>query len=346
MDKKKLIAIVLVLAIGIFLVAENLKGRKVDKDEFVYPDGNITLMVPWAAGGVTDIAARGFAKCLGNELNCSVTVVNTPGASGFTGTEQALKAPADGLTLIFSAETPATFRTMGIGDISYHDMSVIQLMVSDAKVVVVDKKSPYNTMQELAQAIKENPGKITMSYTGPGASGHIQGLLYKMVGLNIKDVPFGGGSAALTAVMGGTADFTNANLATVIEYIKAGQVKALAVFSDKELNGEYGNIPPITQAVSELVPYMPFYFPNCIAVDKDVPLRTKQAILEACQKAVKSEEWKDFAKQNGYLELTDTTMDNADKYWQAWESLVSYLLYDNNASQNNPEDFDIHRIEK
>ncbi|MEG1895901.1 MAG: tripartite tricarboxylate transporter substrate binding protein [Oscillospiraceae bacterium] len=359
MNKKKIFAVVLVLALGLFLVFENLNSRKVEKETPstgteigtatpTYPNGqNVTLVVPWAAGGVTDIAARGFAQCLSKEIGTAVTVVNTPGASGYVGTQQALENKPDGLTLIFSAETPATFRVMGTGEISYEkDLSVIQLMVSDAKVVVVDKTSPYNTMEELVAAIKKNPNKITMSYTGPGASGHIQGLLYKLAGLEINDVPLGSGSAALTALFSGTVDFTNANLATVIEHIKSGQVRALAVFSDKGIEAEYGSIPPLTAAMPELSEYMPFYFPNCIAVDKDVPQETKLEILAACQRAVASDEWKTFAQQNGYLSLTDITMDRADAYWQEWQSIVSYLLYDNKATTINPEDLGIKRTEK
>lgn len=358
MDKKKMIAVGLILALGVYLAVDNLASRRVtptprtDSDQAImapaYPNGKtVTLIVPWAAGGVTDIAARGFAQCLSKEIGSTVSVVNVPGASGYTGTQQALQNKPDGLTLIFSAETPATFRAMGTGDISYEeDLSVIQLMVSDAKVVVVDKASPYNTMDELVAAIKAKPDKITMSYTGPGASGHIQGLLYKMAGLKINDVPLGSGSAALTALFSGTVDFTNANLATVIDHISSGQVKALAVFSNEEISGSFGTIPPLTDAISNLDSYMPFYFPNCVAVDKDVPEKVKAEIFAACQKAVKSEEWQKFAEQNGYLSLTDITMDKADAYWQEWQGIVSYLLYDNGAASKNPEEFGIERVEK
>lgn len=358
MDKKKILAVTLVLALGTFLIYDNLSSRRVlpgDKQNTEatisapsYPNGqNVTLIVPWAAGGVTDIAARGFAQCLSKEIGSTVAVVNVAGASGYTGTQQALSNKPDGLTLIFSAETPATFRTMGIGDISYEEsLSAIQLMVSDAKVVVVDKNSPYNTMEELIEGIRNNPDKITMSYTGPGASGHIQGLLYKMAGLKINDVPLGNGSAALTAIFSGTVDFTNANLATVLDHIKSGQVKALAVFSDTAISGEYGDIPPLTQALPELELYMPFYFPNCIAVDKKVPQEIKEQILTVCQKAIKSEEWQKFAEQNGYLSLTDITLDKADKYWQEWQSIVSYLLYDNGAAKINPAEIGIEKWKK
>lgn len=341
---KKIIAAVAVIAVAVFVLADSFKDRLMPKEETVWPTGDITMYVPWAAGGVTDIAARGFANSLMEVTGKNVTVLNVPGASGLIGTQQALEEKADGSSLIVSVETAATFQVLGTGDISYgKDLSTIQLLVSDAKVVVVPADSPYNTMEDLVKAIKENPGKITMSYTGPGASGHIQGLLYKKAGLDINDVPMGDGSTALTAIFSGTVDFTNANLATVIDHIKSGKVKALAVFSDTASEGDYGYIPPITDAVSELKEYMPFYFPNCITVDIDVDQEVQEQILKVCQQASQTESWKEFAQKNGYLVLTDITGQEAEEYWENWRAVVAYLFYDNGFAKVNPEELGIER---
>lgn len=338
-DKTKKILLGLVIIVGATaLIWSTTKGKTTP--EAVYPNKPVTAIVPWSAGGVTDVAARMYLPQLEKHLGQPVTIVNAAGASGATGTEQALAQEADGYTIIFSAETPATFQTMGLSEKSYNDISVLMMMVNDPKVVVVDKNSKYNTMEELAADIKANPTKIRMSYTGPGASGHIQGLLYDMAGLKITMTPFGGGNEALTAVMGGMVEFTNANLGTVMDRIKGGELKALAVFSDKT-NSALEGVPAITDAMPELKPYLPLEFPNCIAVDKNVPQDIKDIITKAAVEATKEPEWQEFVKKNNYETMHTITGAEADKYWSEWSSRISWLLWDNGVAKNNPEDYQI-----
>ncbi|WP_289058257.1 tripartite tricarboxylate transporter substrate-binding protein, partial [uncultured Mesotoga sp.] len=122
-----------------------------------YPNRSVTLVIPWAAGGITDRVGRAFAPYLEKYLGVPVVVLNQPGASGAIGTDFAYSKPADGYTLLLSAETPGVFRVMGTGKLGFDNFEGIMMLVEDTKVVVVPGNSPYQTMDELVTAIKENP---------------------------------------------------------------------------------------------------------------------------------------------------------------------------------------------
>ena len=142
-----------------------------------YPTKPITMIIPYGAGGTTDTWGRKLAVLLEKYLGQPITVTNQGGASGSIGSQFVKEQPSDGYTLLVCAETMGTYRTMNICDLGYDDFTVISPLVGDPKVLVVGKDSKYNTLQELLDAIKENPGKITMSHSGPGGSGHNQGLV-------------------------------------------------------------------------------------------------------------------------------------------------------------------------
>ena len=135
-----------------------------------YPTKPITMIIPYGAGGTTDVWGRKLAALLEKYLGQSITVTNQGGASGSIGSQFVKEQASDGYTLLVCAETMGTYKTMNICDLGYEDFTVISPLVGDPKVLVVGKDSPYNTAEELLAAIKENPGKITMSHSGPGGS--------------------------------------------------------------------------------------------------------------------------------------------------------------------------------
>ncbi len=125
---------------------------------------------PYGAGGTTDISGRQLAIQLEKHLGKSITVINQGGASGSIGARTVLDAKNDGYTVLFTAESLGTQRVMDLSDMSYDDFTPIMVAVNDPKVIVVHKDSPYNTLQDLVDDIKSRPGKVKMSYTGPGGS--------------------------------------------------------------------------------------------------------------------------------------------------------------------------------
>ncbi|HPI98306.1 MAG TPA: tripartite tricarboxylate transporter substrate binding protein [Synergistales bacterium] len=309
-----------------------------------FPTKSITLVVPWSAGGITDRTARVFAPLWEKHLGQSVVIVNRPGASGAIGTDFAHSKPSDGYTVLLSAETPAVFKVMGTSDLGFEDFDALMMLVYSEKLIVVPADSPYQTLEDLISDIRERPGKVRLSYSGPGASGHIQGLLFsKNAGLDISMTPFGGGNPALLAVLGGQVDFTFSNLGTVLDYIKSGKLRPLAAFSNEKsmfLDG----VPALTDALPELGNYLPLVFPNCLLVKKGTPPEVQKALLEAAEKAVMEPEWIDFSKNSMYVKLDELKGEAVLDYWKKWQSIVTWLLYDAGVTKKSPAEFNIPKL--
>lgn len=312
-----------------------------------YPDKPVTLVVCYAPGGTADLNARKLAIYLKKYLGESVTVVNKPGAAAALGTKFVYDADADGYTILYSAENPGTFQAMGTSTLSYNDFIPIDILLNDPKIVVVSGDSKYKTMAELADDIKARPGKVRMSHSGPGGSGHIQGLLYAKADLKIAMTSFGGGNPALLAVLGNQVEFTNANLSSVVEYLRSGKMRGLAMFST-ERNSLFPDIPAITDAVPALAGYLPLPFPQSILVKKGTPDEVVAVLRKAMKDSFADPEWKAHMSSNNLEPLYEyyKTPAQISTFFSDWTSLVSWMLYEDGVAPNNPEKFGIAKPAK
>ncbi len=312
-----------------------------------YPEKAITMIVPYGAGGTTDITGRQFSILLSKYLGQPITVINQAGASGSIGAKTVLDANPDGYTILYTADSLGTQRVMGISEMSYADFTPIMAVVNDPKVIVVSKNSPYETLEDLCDAMIESPGTIKMSYTGPGGSGHVQELIYNKFGLEMATTAYSSGSDALLAVLGEQVDFTNANYSSVIGYLESGDLKLLGVSSNTRLNA-YPDVPTLSEIIPEAREYidMPFT-PLSLLVDKDVPSDVVTVLTKAAAQVIEDPEWIEFVQENELEELYKLYPTQADilKFYADWESQVSWLLYDAGAAQLSPEDFGIPKPE-
>ncbi len=343
-DKKMKKIIALIMIVPIILVGLVACSQNSTSDED-FPTKKVNLIVPWSAGGITDIVARVFAPLFEKHLGQPVTVINKEGASGAIGTEFANEQASDGYTVVFSAETPGVFQVMGTSDLSFKDFDALKMVIQDTKVIVVPKDSKYNTFKDLVDDIKANPGKIKLSYSGPGASGHLQGLLFNDIGLDISMTPYGGGSPSMIATISGEVDFTFGNYGTIKDYLEVGDLKALAIFGNETFEA-LPDVPPMTDELPETEKYLPLYFPNAILVKKGTPEDVKSILLEAATKAFEEPEWKEFVEKQSYTPLDHLPPKEIDEYWEKYTSITSYLLYDSGAVENDPGDFGIERFNK
>jgi len=336
--RKKMIPIALLLCFAGLLFAQGAA------DKATWPTKSINLIVPWNPGDGTDLAARAYAQALQNVTKQPVVVINKPGASGSVGTLYASQQPANGYNILFSAETPGTFQVMGISTIGFDSFEGIMMMAEDTKVIIVKGDSKYQTIQQLLEGIKANLGKVKMAYSGPGASGHIQGLLFKAMGLDTSMTPFGGGAAGMTAVLGGQVDFTFANTATTVGYIKSGDIKPLAVFSDKQ-NKALPGVPAFTEVMPESKKYLPLGFPYSVLVQKGTGKAIINQIITATVKATEDPAWLEYlSTRASYNTMYQYKGEDVNAYWKKWQSLVDYLLYDAGVTKYSPEKFGIRRL--
>lgn len=205
-----------------------------------YPDRAVTLLVPAAPGGTTDLSARLIAQPLGEALGQSVVVENKPGASGAIASQAVAKAKPDGYTLLlqysgYNAITPHVQPPQGWDPIK--DFAPVANILSAPQVIVVRPSLPVNSLKELVEYAKANPDKLNYASSGNGALQHVATeLLKQMAGIQIQHIPYKGTGPALTDLLGGAVDMTVTTPPPLIPHIKAGKLRALAVTGPNRLD--------------------------------------------------------------------------------------------------------------
>lgn len=201
-----------------------------------YPTKPITIIVPFSAGGGVDVMTRLLAEKLRAAFGQPVNVDNKAGGSGMIGAVAAVRAPADGYTLLMAtAGETAINPHVHKGRMQYapeKDLAPITLVVKVPNVVVVNPKLPVKSVAELLAYAKANPGKVTYGSSGIGNPQHLAGeLLEQMTHLSFTHVPYRGASNQLTDTAGGSIDMTFVSLAGAKPFMKDGRVRAIAMTS-------------------------------------------------------------------------------------------------------------------
>jgi tripartite-type tricarboxylate transporter receptor subunit TctC len=199
-----------------------------------YPARPVRIVVPFAAGGSTDITARMIGQWLSERLGQQFVVENRPGAGSNIGTELVVNAPPDGYTLLLvgasSAINAMLYEKLNFNFLS--DITAVAGVISVPFIMAVNPSFPAKTVSEFIAYARANPGKVTMASGGNGTAGHLSGELFKMMaGLNMVHVPYRGEAPALTDLLGGHVQAMFGTMPASIEYIRAGKLRALAVTS-------------------------------------------------------------------------------------------------------------------
>jgi tripartite-type tricarboxylate transporter receptor subunit TctC len=197
-----------------------------------YPTRPVRIIVGFAPGGATDIVARLIGQWLSERLGQQFVIENRPGASTNIATEAVVNAPADGHTLLLVSPSNAINATL-YDKLSFNfirDIAPVGGITRVANVMVVNPSVPAMSVPEFIAYAKANPDRINMASGGTGSSNHISGELFKLLtGVRMVHVPYRGGSPALADLIGGQVQVLFIAVASSIEYIKAGRVRALAV---------------------------------------------------------------------------------------------------------------------
>jgi len=202
-----------------------------------YPTHSIRLVVPFPAGGTTDILARAAAQKLSESLGQAVVVDNRPGAAGNIGADLVAKSAPDGYTLLMGtvgthAINPSLYAKMPYDHVK--DFVPVVLVAGVPNVLAVYPPFPVNSVAELIALAKAKPGTINFASSGSGTSIHMSGELFKsMAGVDMTHVPYKGSAPALTDLMGGQVQIMFDNLPSALPLIKAGKLRAIAVTSLK-----------------------------------------------------------------------------------------------------------------
>jgi tripartite-type tricarboxylate transporter receptor subunit TctC len=200
-----------------------------------YPTKPVRLVVPFPAGGTTDILARAVAQKLSEAWGQQVIVDNRPGAGGNIGSDLVAKSKPDGYTLLMGtvgthAINPSLYKNMPYDHVK--DFVPVILVAGVPNVLVVNPSLPVHSVPELIAYAKANPGKLNFASSGNGTSIHLSGELFKaMTGVEMTHVPYKGSAPALTDLIGGQVQLMFDNLPSSLPFIKAGKLRALAVTS-------------------------------------------------------------------------------------------------------------------
>jgi tripartite-type tricarboxylate transporter receptor subunit TctC len=218
-----------------------------------YPDRPITIVVPFAPGGSTDILARVVANHLRNALGQPVVIENRTGASGNIGTAAVARAAPDGYTLVFNTMSVHTMNHALFAQMPFDgvkDFSPVALLAYVTNTMVIHPSVPANTVAEFIAYAKANPGKITYASAGMGSTNHLCAALFeKMAGVEMVHVPYRGGAPAVVdTVSGQTQLFFTAGTQS-LEHVKAGKLRLLAV-----TEGKRSPLLPEVPTVNETVP--------------------------------------------------------------------------------------------
>ncbi len=216
-----------------------------------YPSRPIKMVVPYPAGGNADITGRVIAKKMGALLNVPVIVENRSGANGMIGTDAVVKATADGYTLLMAASGPIVINPVLYAKVPYDpvkDLLPISQVLSFQYVLVVPSSSALNSLNEIVQQGKAQPGKLSYGSTGIGGGGHLAGEMFSMLsGAQFNHVPYKGSAPALVDLLGGQLAFTFDTVLTASPLIQDKRLKAFAVSGPKRARSLPG-IPTMQEA--------------------------------------------------------------------------------------------------
>ncbi len=212
-----------------------------------FPAKEVQIIIPWAAGGATDLIFRALAATTGKYLGKAVVVVNRPGGGGAVGYTEAAQAKPDGHTLV-SAVTPLTILPHQVTTaFTYKNFDAIINVVDDPSMFLVRSDAPWKSLRDFLDYAKKNPDMITVGNSGAGGGVHLVALAFeRAAGVKFNHIPFSGGGPSVTALLGGHINAVSVSPPEGIEHVKAGKLKIIALFAEKRFE-MFPDVPTVKE---------------------------------------------------------------------------------------------------
>ncbi len=268
-----------------------------------YPSQPIRMILPFAAGGQSDVIARMVAERLRPGLGQPVVVENLAGAGGMIAAARVARAPADGYTLFLPNASTLTIAPhlqegSGVRASSFEPVATVSQF---PLVLVVNSNSPYRSLADVIAAAKARPGKISFASPGVGTTPHLAGESFSQeAGVAITHVPYKGGAPALNDLLSGQVDLYFEAPATIVSQIQAGKLRALAVTGRKRM----ASLPEVPTVTEQGFPKLTLESWSAFVVPKGTPPAVIDRLRAEIEKVVKSEDFDRKLEERGFDPLS------------------------------------------
>jgi tripartite-type tricarboxylate transporter receptor subunit TctC len=263
-----------------------------------WPEKQVELINPFGAGGAADVQARKLAEMVSRDLGQPMVVRNVTGAGGAIAYNEVHKAKPDGYTMIWYSGAINTLSARKQIKFDYNDFDPVAGIGMETIAIAVNKTAPWKDFKEFVAHIKQNPGKVTVGNSGMGSVTHmVPVLMATRIGAQVVHVPFGTG-LAVASLMGGKIDASSQHPAEVLSQVKAGEVRILAVSSERRIN-LWPDVPTMKELGVDVVYDQ---WRGC-AAPKGTPPPVIEKMSALIKKAVESKEWVDFTASIGSTPL-------------------------------------------
>lgn len=297
----------------------------------MYPTKPVTIIVPYAAGGIADVSARLMAKEMSSSLGQPFVIENRVGAGGLIGMEAGARATPDGYTLTYGSQAlairphiaPMRFDPM-------KDITPISMVLSYSQVLVVPMSSPIKTLDDLVAAAKKTPGQLSYGTTGVGGASHLASeMLASATSTRFLVVPYSGGAPALTALLGGHINWMFDTVQTAAPHIQAGRLRAIG-YAGTQRNALLPEVPTIAESITGFsnTGWFGLYAPS------GTPLAIIQMLSTNVQKIVKLPSVRQELL-NGGVEVEGTSSEAFSSFISDQSKIFGKLIKDANIKPTN-----------
>jgi tripartite-type tricarboxylate transporter receptor subunit TctC len=291
-----------------------------------YPSRVIRIVVPFAAGGGSDIVARLVGDRLSKRLQQTVIIENKPGAGAIIGADNVAKSAADGYTLLYATPGPQILNPYLIKSLPYDpkDFVGVAMLLKSINLMVVSPTVPAKTVRELIDYAKANPGKLNFASSGIGTSSHLAGELFKsMAGIEITHVPYRGNALALQDVLAGTVQISIDAISALLPHARSGALRALGIAAL-----ERSAILPEVPTIAETLPGYDASSINYISAPAGTPTPIVERLNHEINTIMAEADVRDRLVELGLIPITESPADlekRVSEEAQKWKKVIEQM---------------------
>ncbi|RWA49919.1 LacI family transcriptional regulator [Cupriavidus sp. UYMSc13B] len=290
-----------------------------------WPQRPVSVVVPFPPGGSSDAIARMLTVPLNEKLGQPFVIDNRPGATGAIGATFVKRAPADGYTMMVASIGVYAVNPFLQKNLAYDpakDFDLLTVAVRAPNVLVANPRFPANTLQELVAYMKKNPGKVSFASSGAGSSDHLTAALFwQKSATDGLHVPYKGGGPAISDLLAGQVDVSFQNVNAVLQHIRAGKLKAMAVTSDKR-SPVLPNVPTMAEAGIKDVEV---YSWQGVAAPRGLPPAIKSRLHGALVSSLNDPKMRQTLSESGF-EVVANTPEQFNQFeaqeLQRWKTVI------------------------